>query len=168
MKVYIKVPRTVARGKKIINTRWIDHNKGDEKNPNMRSRLVGKEFADSVDPSLYAATPPVEAMRMILSMAATSDGERGRRVVMTNDVGRAYFHAKVAREVYVEIPSEDKKPEDGDVVGRLNLCLYGTRDAAHRWQETVASHLEEIGFMRGVAWKDIRYQDADHWTRGRM
>ena len=30
MKVYVKVPRHVARGKKIIKTRWIDINKGDE------------------------------------------------------------------------------------------------------------------------------------------
>ena len=31
-------------GGKIIGTRWIDVNKGDEKNPVYRSRLVGKEF----------------------------------------------------------------------------------------------------------------------------
>ena len=72
MGVYRKVPRWEANGKKIIKTRWIDVNKGDESNPDLRSRLVGKEYADSVDPSLYAATPPVEAMRMILSAAATN------------------------------------------------------------------------------------------------
>ena len=42
MQVYTKVSRSLARGKKIIRTRWIDINKGDEANPDMRSRLVGK------------------------------------------------------------------------------------------------------------------------------
>ena len=160
MKVYTKVPRSVARGKKIIKTRWIDINKGDEANPNMRSRLVGKEFADGIDPSLYAYTPPIEAMRMILSRAATVKGDGTRRIIMTNDVSRAYFHATVQREVYVEIPVEDKHPSDGDVVGRLNLCLYGTRDAAHRWQETVAEHLESLGFKRGKAHPAVFYHQS--------
>ena len=75
---------------------------------------------------------------------------------MTNDVGRAYFHARVTREVYVEIPAEDKRPEDGDVVGRLNLCLYGTRDAAHNWAETaVSQQLVECGFTRGRAFPSM-------------
>ena len=151
MGVYEKVPRWKSKGKKIIRTRWIDVNKGDEKNPDMRSRLVGKEFADSVDPSLYASTPPVEAMRLIISQAATGEGTGGQKILMTNDVRRAYFHASIDREVYVEVPPEDREEGDGDVVGRLRLCLYGTRDAAQRWQETVSSHLEGIGFRRGNA-----------------
>ena len=35
------------------------------------------------------------------------------------------------------------------MVGRLNLALYGTRDAAKLWQERVAKHLISIGFRRG-------------------
>ena len=112
---------------------------------------MGKEFAHSIDPGFYAATPPGEAMRVILSRAATTQDGQKRKVVMTNDVRRAYFNASVTREVYVEIPAEDKSPEDGDVVGRLNLCLYSTRDAAHRSQEIVSEHLEAIGFHRGTA-----------------
>jgi hypothetical protein len=29
------------------------------------------------------------------------------------------------------------------------LCLYGTRDAAKGWQETLSAHLVSIGFVRG-------------------
>ena len=159
LKVYTKVPREISKGKKVIKTRWIDINKGDEASPDLRSRLVGKEFADSIDPGLYAATPPVEAMRVILSRSATVGKSDVKKVVMTNDVRRAYFHATVSREVYVEIPDEDRGPEDEDVVGRLNLCLYGTRDAAHRWQETVSEHLEQIGFRRGVANPAVFYHE---------
>ena len=76
MGVYRKIPRAVMRSKggKTINTRWIDTNKGDEQDPDYRSRLVGKEFnvgVFGVGPSLYAATPPLEALRLVVSQAAT-------------------------------------------------------------------------------------------------
>ena len=47
MKVYTKVPVEECwanTGKAPIATRWIDINKGDENEPNYRSRLVAKEF----------------------------------------------------------------------------------------------------------------------------
>ena len=75
----------MARGKKIIKTVWIDLNMADEQKPNLRSRLVGKEYSDSVDPRLYAATPPVEAMTLILIVAATITRDGHRRLVMTDD-----------------------------------------------------------------------------------
>ena len=68
---------------------------------------------------------------------------------MVNDVRRAYFHAKITRDVFIELPDED--PDHGaDLVGKLRLCLYGTRDAAKGWQETLSSHLVSLGFVRGV------------------
>ena len=41
---------------KIIRTRWIDINKGDDENPNYRSRLVGKEFNNEQMDGLFAGT----------------------------------------------------------------------------------------------------------------
>ena len=66
MKVYDRVDRSemLNRGGKIIKTRWIDVNKGDAACPNYRSRLVGKEYKTYVDDSLYASTPPLEALRL--------------------------------------------------------------------------------------------------------
>ena len=46
-------------------------NKGDIANPIMRSRLVGREFNVGKDDSLYASTPPLEAIRLLLSCTAT-------------------------------------------------------------------------------------------------
>ena len=44
MGVYGRVPRSeqAETGGKIIGTKWIDVNKGDQDNPRMRCRLVGK------------------------------------------------------------------------------------------------------------------------------
>ena len=75
-------------GKAPIKSRWIDINKGDSKNPLHRSRLVGKEFNDGKDPTLFAATPPLEALKVLVSDAATV--ERGRKggdtVILIDDV----------------------------------------------------------------------------------
>ena len=48
-------------GKGPVGVRWVDINKGDDKNPLYRSRLVAKEYNDCVRPDLYAATPRVSA-----------------------------------------------------------------------------------------------------------
>ena len=61
--VWIKIPRSVARanGWKVLKARWIDVNKGDDQNPLLRSRYVGKEFNDGPMDGLFAGTPPLEA-----------------------------------------------------------------------------------------------------------
>ena len=73
-----------------------------------RSRLVGEEFNTYNDLSLYAATPPIEALRLILHIAASNDGYK----VMTNDVSRAYFYAPIKewQFIYVKLPEEDILP----------------------------------------------------------
>jgi hypothetical protein len=73
MKVYDRVPREEQHktGGKIIGTKWIDVNKGDIDKPNIRCRLVGKEFRTTPDDALYASTPPLEALRLIVSRAGT-------------------------------------------------------------------------------------------------
>ena len=155
MGVYTRVPRSeqARTGGKIIKTRWVDVNKGDSSHPNYRSRLVGKEFKTGVDDTLFAATPPLEALRLIVSRAATAveDQNAGEvvRELMVNDVSRAYFYAKATRCIYIELPEEDVEGAP-DEIGRLELSLYGTRDGAVNWQDTLSSHLVEAGFVRGV------------------
>ena len=75
MNVYQKVPVHEAwqeTGKGPIGVRWVDINKGDEDRPNYRSRLVAKEFKDDVRPELYAATPPSECLRLMISRMASA------------------------------------------------------------------------------------------------
>ena len=56
-----------------------------------------------------------------------------QRVTMINDVRRAYFYAQISRDVYIELPKEDPKYGTG-LLGKLKLCIYGTRDATEGWQ----------------------------------
>ena len=108
MGVYTRVPREEAHRSghgKIIRGRWLDINKGDSERPDYRSRCVGKGYNTGVDPALYAATPPLEALKLILGHTAIhrQDGLH----VLLSDVKRAYFHAKAIRELYVQLSHED-------------------------------------------------------------
>ena len=91
------------------------------------------------DDNLYAAAPPLEALRWVLCVAAAWPGvsSRKRRCVMIHDVRRAYFYASIQCAVYTELPREDVKAWP-DVIGKLELCLYGIRDAAKGWQDELS------------------------------
>ena len=106
-RVYDRVLRHHAtRNKwKIIKTRWIDINSGDDENPNYRSRLVGKEFNDGQMGGLFAGTPPLEALRFLVHEAATvrTGEDMGFKVIMVNDVARAFFEAPAMIYIYIYV-----------------------------------------------------------------
>ena len=61
--VWVKVPKGKARaetGRPPISVRWVDVNKGDEKHPNYRSRLVAWQLkaTDRSGQSYFAPAPP--------------------------------------------------------------------------------------------------------------
>ena len=152
MGVYTKINR--EKWMKVITTRWIDQNKGDSETPNYRARLVGREIKRDKREDLFAATPPLESLRIIISICASnknSNFAEDNFIIMYNDVKRAYFHAPAKRPVYIKIPDEDFEPGDEDKVGMLNLSLYGTRDAAMNWAAKYTDVLRKIGFDMGDA-----------------
>jgi hypothetical protein len=150
MNVYSKVNRSVGvekTGKAPIKVMWVDHNKGTKDKPEIRSRLVAKEIKTSYKPELFAATPPLEALKLLISITASSQGKN--RCIMHNDVSRAYFHAPAVRNVFVEIIDEDFEDGDEDRCGWLNVSMYGTRDAASNWESKYQSVLIGMGFQIG-------------------
>ena len=79
--VYVKVPREQSRGKNFIKVRWIDHNKADQENMNVRSRLVAREIK-LLDPFMdgtFAPTPPIEAVRYLFHCMTTVHRRNGQR-----------------------------------------------------------------------------------------
>ena len=57
---------------------------------------------------IFAGTPPLEALRAIVHEAATISGgvDANTKVIMVNDVSRAFFEALAMRQVCVEFPAE--------------------------------------------------------------
>ena len=151
MGVYKKVAAAEARGHKIITTRWVDTNKGDDQGKDYRSRLVGRELKQDSRLDLFAPTPPLEVLKALISYCAKSqNGHRPRRLA-TVDIKRAYFYAPACRRLYIRLPEEDRMPGEEDMVGELQLSLYGTRDAAMNWTRQYTNHLVGLGFQRGKA-----------------
>ena len=99
--VWQRIQRSLAKelGWEIVKSRWININKDDDVNPNFRSRAVGNEFNNSGIEGLCAAAPPLEALRLILSWAATSDvarqgyamGSKEDKSMLIAEVSRAFF-----------------------------------------------------------------------------
>ena len=66
--------------------------------------------------------------------------------------------------MYIEPPAEDTL-HDKNMLGRVRLCFYGTRDAVLNWQHTLSDHLVKAGFKRGVGHPSVFYHPAkDIWT----
>ncbi len=87
--------------------------------------MVAKEIKKDKRGNLFAATPPLEAKKMLFSLWASTPGT----CLDFSDVVRAHSHAKARRRVYVELSKEDL--EDGKSA-LLKKAMYGTHDAAQR------------------------------------
>ena len=87
-------------------------------------------------------------MFIVGSHARKYDGSRPWRLLSTDVKGR-YSDSLGSRPLYMEISVKDREHGDGDRVGRHNLFVHGTRDAAIRWQAAGMNMLEAVGFTRG-------------------
>ena len=116
---------------------------------NVRSRLVTKQINTSKEQGFFAATPPREGIRMLLS--ATVAGNKPK-VFMINDVSRDYMHARTSSDIYVELCEEDRTgPRDENRCGKLIMSMYETRAAAHDRQSEVTRTMTDLGFKQGKA-----------------
>ena len=132
-----------------IKVKRVDRNKRDRQHMNVRSRLVTKQINTSKEQGFFAATPPREGFRMLLS--ATVAGKHPK-VFMINDVSRAYMHARTSSDLYVELCEEDRAgPRDENRCGKLIMSMNETRAAAHDWQSEVTRTMTELGFKQSKA-----------------
>ena len=120
---------------------------------------MAREYKTNERPDLFAATPPSEALAMLLSKLASKD--KSMRMLYA-DVSRAYFYARSVRPIYVKLPSADPKSADSELCGRLRLSLYGTRDAAQNWHNEYASTLIGAGYVRGRSDPCLLWSQSDN------
>ena len=128
----------------------------------MRSRLVARQIRQAGEEAIFAPTPPLEALRSIISIAATDfpgklphvreAASEQRTQISAIDISRAYFNASTegADPTYVMLPPEHPDHSRGKC-GLLLKHMYGTRAAADGWQQEYSNFLKSIGFLQGVA-----------------
>jgi len=120
------------------------------------------EFKCDKREDLFAATPPVEAKKLLLALAMTEgygyDAKGRAHDLMLDfiDVRRAFFHAPCRREVYVELPAEDSEP---GMCGKLVMAMYGTRDAPQNWEFEYTDFMTGLGFVSGKATPCLFYHE---------
>ena len=98
------VPRERAEAKRVVSVKWVDTNKGTEENPVIRSRLVARDFrvADKDREDLFAATPPWELKKLLMSQAVNRQGGKMRKMLLI-DVKKAHLNPECQEDVYVEL-----------------------------------------------------------------
>ena len=127
-----------------VRSRWVLCNKGDNKLPDVRARLVACEInrGDKQD-AFYASTPPLEAKKLLFSRLA-QERRRGSKLLRLSflDVKKAYFNGIPRRDVYMTIPKE--MGLSTQFVAKQVRCVYGTRDAGAIWEDTYREAFESV------------------------
>ena len=144
MGVYTYENRQVAANDpegKFVKVKWVRTKKGG----GVRCRLVAQElgFGERMD-ELFAGTPSLGVSRLAMALACRRS--HVPRKVMIMDVKCAFLYGHIKRKVYIELPPQDPKFGDGNLVGRLIKSMYGTRDAPQIWQEVVNETMTALGF----------------------
>ena len=110
---------------------------------------MAKQINTGKEQGLFAATPPLEALRVLLSATITGNTPK---VLMLNDISRAYLYARSTRDKNVELCDEDKtEPGHENRRRKLIKSMYGTRAAAHEWQSEVTKTMTDLGIKQGKA-----------------
>ena len=153
-----EVPREDADGHRIVSVKWVDTNKGTADQPEIRCRLVARDFrgADRDREDLFAATPPWELKKLLMSHAADISNNRVRKMLLI-DVKKAHLNSECREDVFIELPLE--VGAGSGKVGKLRRWLYGFRPAAAAWENHYASKLQGVGFKRGMASPVSFYHD---------
>ena len=115
-----------------LDCRWVKVWKSEDE---LRCRVVVRGCFQNAEKSeednLFASTPSLVTMRLLLRMALA----RNWGITM-DDVSTAFLHALMSEEVFVWPPKEFY-PE-GKCLWRLKKGLYGLRQAPKLWQEHFA------------------------------
>ena len=159
MGVWEPIPR--PKNEKVIGTRWIDVNKGDEQRPKYRSRLVARELKVKSGQSethwsdFFASMPPITALRILFTIAVTKKipNKDGKLIhldpttcLIFIDIKKAHFWSPARRRLLVEIPPEMGCPPG--MVGLLKKSLSGTRDAPANWEAAIKDVMLALGFLQ--------------------
>ena len=126
----------------VVPTKWVLTNTGDSEKMDVRARLVVCEVkgAAASEAQLFAAAPPLESLRCLISLAASDK----RKHLDFIDVQRAHRNGTARRTVVIRLP-----PEAGGGTAVLLRSMYGTRDAAACWEACITKVMQKLGFVQG-------------------
>ena len=89
--------------------------------PRHRSRLVCTEVRHKGVEQVFSATPPLEALRVLISVARQEDVHQvaDPQLISIADVSRAHVNADAVRNVNVRLPEEDSESKEAGICGKI-------------------------------------------------
>ena len=145
--VYTEVPIekcTEEQTSNAIGVRWVKRWKTDTE---LRMRLVVQgcyQDATKLDTdSLFASTPSLVTMRLLLVMALARNWS-----ISLADISTAFLHAAIGagEEIFVVPPAEYYPTRN--CLWKLNRAMYGLKQSPRLWQEHFAKTMQKLGFRR--------------------
>lgn len=141
------VPRTEAKGKRVISCKWVYALKRDASGriKRYKARIVSRGFLQRMGIDYNETYAPVirfETIRCVILFAL----QRGWEILQF-DVKTAFLYGDLDEEVYMEQPpgfGEDSP----NYICRLKKSLYGLRQAPRVWNQTLHKFLIKIGLER--------------------
>ena len=135
--VYDEVPIEQVGSEEIWSTRWVHRLRGDE----VRSRLVVRQFNNSMREDVYAGTPTPSSIRILLYVAVLLN-----LPVNIGDFCVAFMQSKVKENIFVMPPKEFRRE---GFVWKLKKSMNGIRRASQNFQDFICEVLvEKMGFKR--------------------
>ena len=134
-------------GRRAIGSRWVFKEKRDGNGRTVRykARLVAQGFSQKygVDyDEVFAPVARQTTMRLLLSIA----GAR-KYHVMQYDIKSAFLNGKLEEEIYMKQPPGF---QEGNKVYRLRKSLYGLKQSARVWNQTLHEALIQQGFTQNI------------------
>jgi len=150
---------------KAIKTRFVFDIKHDAEVQKTRykARLVAQGFNEVPGRDFdetWAPVPNTATSRALFAVAAANGWE-----VHHDDVKTAFLNAKIDKEMYIMLPEDVESGEPADV-RRLNLALYGTKQAGWLWGINLNDELEQMGATRSAV--DPCLYEWHHPVHGRV
>ncbi|KXJ67887.1 hypothetical protein RP20_CCG008080 [Aedes albopictus] len=138
-------------GRKAIGSKWVFKKKEDSAGNvcKFKARLVAQGFSQQFGVDYDSVFAPVAAqttLRTLLSVAG-----KKKMKVRHLDVKSAYLHGQLKEELYMQQPKGFVRRGEEKLVCRLQRSLYGLKQGAKVWNDTICAILGEIGFHQSRA-----------------
>lgn len=138
-------------GREPIGCKWVFKRKEDSVGnvTRFKARLVAQGFSQRPGVDFDAVFAPVASqntLRVLLTVAG-----HHRMSVHHIDVKSAYLHGRLQEDIYMQQPKGFVLPGKEKLVCKLERSLYGLKQAAKVWNETINAILNELGFKQSQA-----------------
>ena len=112
----------------------------------LKARWVAKQFKGSDSEEWFAATPPIEALRALISH--TTSGTK-KKALMVCDVSRTLQCN--TRYTWSCVRRRRRQSRTTNMCAKLRMSMYGTKAAAQNWQKKVQETMATLGSSIGKA-----------------